>query len=588
MKVKLKSLFKFNSSIKSKLITISILLLTVPLIILGIFSYQKSASSLDELGKTNLKNNVEMTIEMINALNEEVEEGNLSLEKAQEQVKVSILGEKNDDGTRPINENIDLGENGYMIVYDQEGTEVAHPTLEGENLWNEEDSNGNKFVQETIETGNNGGGYVYYDWPLPDKENQIEEKVTYTKTDENWDWVVTASTYMMDFNQPANDILTLILIVIGVTLVVGILIIWMFSNSISKPIDRVSEHMNHLADGDLTQEPLNLKSKDETGKLANAMNHMQDRLKEIIKNVSKTSETLSSQSEELTQSANEVKSGTEQISTTMQELASGSETQANSSSELSSAMSTFSTKVQEANEKGEHIQQESNDVLSLTDEGSHLMNNSEEQMNKIDQIVQDTVQKVQGLDTQSQEISKLVSVIKDIADQTNLLALNAAIEAARAGEHGQGFAVVADEVRKLAEQVSDSVSDITGIVGNIQNESSVVTNSLQEGYKEVEKGTEQIKTTGEKFEGISEAVTNVVNSIQTVTDNMSEIAANSQQMNSSIQEIASVSEESAAGVEQVSASSQQTSSSMEEVASSADDLARLAEDLNGLVRQFKL
>src|SRR5690625_5747206 len=118
-------------------------------------------------------------------------------------------------------------------------------------------------------------------------------------------------------------------------------------------------------------------------------------------------------------------------------------TEANSASELSSAMQQFARDVDEANDNGEDIRQTSNEVLNITNEGSQLMNSSKGQMTKIDQIVQDAVQKVQGLDAHSQKISELVSVIKDIADQTNLLALNAAIEAARAGEHGKGFAVVA-------------------------------------------------------------------------------------------------------------------------------------------------
>src|SRR5690625_7419979 len=89
------------------------------------------------------------------------------------------------------------------------------------------------------------------------------------------------------------------------------------------------------------------------------------------------------------------------------------------------------------------------------------MSTSTNHMKRIDQIVQDAVEKVEGLDRHSQEISELVLMIKDIAEQTNLLALNAAIEATRAGEHGQGFAVVAVEVRKLAEEYSNSVDQIT-------------------------------------------------------------------------------------------------------------------------------
>lgn len=378
------------------------------------------------------------------------------------------------------------------------------------------------------------------------------------------------------------------IVITVLVMVLGIIIALLISRSITKPITAVMERMKSIADGDLSQEPLEIKSKDEVGQLVAATNEMNTHMRELLNQINMVSETVSSQSEELTQSANEVKSGSEQIATTMQELASGSETQANNSSELSSVIGTFAKRVEEANENGERIQQSTDQALGMTDEGSQLMNASNEQMAKIDRIVKDAVQNVQGLDTQSQEISKLVSVIKNIAEQTNLLALNAAIEAARAGEHGKGFAVVADEVRKLAEQVSDSVTDITGIVTNIQNETSAVTESLQEGYKEVENGTIQIQSTGEKFSGISNAVADVAANIKTVSESLSDIAASSQQMNSSIQEIAAVSEESAAGIEQTSASSEQTTSSMEEVAASSNDLAKLAEELNQMVRKFKL
>ncbi|MDN4494371.1 methyl-accepting chemotaxis protein [Ureibacillus aquaedulcis] len=578
----------FARSIKLKLLTVSILLLTIPLVILGIFSYQKSSDSLNELGQTNLKNSVQHTIELMTVLNEQVENGDISLDEAKEKVKISILGEMQEDKTRPINKNFDLGENGYVFVSDSEGNMVAHPNSEGTNLWDKEDINGKTYAQEFIEKGLSGGGFTYYYFPLPGDQEIIEEKVTYSKAFPEWGWVVVAGSYLVDYNQPANEILQLNLIIMGITLVIGVLIIWLFANHVSNPIKKVTEQMEYIAEGDLTRNPLEITSKDETGQLASGLNSLQSKLSSMIQNISQASQMITGHSEELTQSANEVKIGAEQVAKTMEEIAFGTESQASHASDLSSAMGTYVEKVEEANENGERIHQSSYEVLRLTEGGSQLMLQSIEQMGNIDRIVHDSVLKVQQLDVQSNEISKLVTVIKEVAEQTNLLALNAAIEAARAGEQGRGFAVVAEEVRKLAEQVANSVSDITHIVGKIQTDSSEVANALQSGYTEVEKGTHQLKTTGETFEKISDSVKVMVDNIQTVSDSLTMIKSTSQQMNSSIEEIASISEESAAGVEQTSASTQQTSSSMEEVAASSEELAILAKELNDLIQQFKL
>ncbi|GIN72735.1 hypothetical protein J14TS2_32100 [Bacillus sp. J14TS2] len=585
--MKLTSLVQFRS-IKSKLIITIFLLLIIPMSILGYLNYQKSARSLDELGKTNLKNSVEQTIALIETLNKEVEDGNLLLEEAQDRVKIAMLGEMNADGTRPINNNVDLGENGYMFASDQNGVAVANPSVEGQNTLDLEDANGKKFVQEYLEKGKRGGGYTYYYYSLPSDQDKIGEKVVYSKMDSNWNWVISAGAYMEDFNQPANEILVLIIIVNSITMVIGGMVILFLAKRIVGPLSKVTDQMNALAEGDLTRKPLNIKTKDETGKLASAMNHLQDRLKDMIKNVSDTSEVLSSHSEELTQSAVEVKTSSEQVVSTMQELASGAEIQATSTSEVSSAMISLTNKVEEANKEGMQIQAKSKDVLQITAEGSQLMKASSQQMESIHQIVLESVKKVQVLDHQSKDISKLVSVIKDIAEQTNLLALNAAIEAARAGEHGKGFAVVADEVRKLAEQVAISLKDIDKIVNGIQNETSLVTSSLQAGFTEVEKGTTQIQATDGMLDQISDAMKTMVQTVGIVSTNLANIAEDTQQMNTSVEEIAAISEQSAAGIEQTSASTEETSGAMEEVAESSEQLAKLAEKLNQLVGHFKL
>ncbi|QTB23964.1 methyl-accepting chemotaxis protein [Lysinibacillus sphaericus] len=574
-------------SIKAKLIAFSLLLLMIPLIILGYLSYQQSKSNLESVGKENLRNSVEMTIAMIEQFNQEVEAGNLTLEEAQEKVKVAILGKKDNEGKRPINKNIKLGENGYIFVVDQKGNSIAHPNIEGNNVWDEQDDNGVKYMQEIIAKGNEGGGFVSYSWPLPNSD-QLENKGVYAETDPYWGWVIGASTYLADFNKPAESILKLTMIVIGVAIIIGVLVIWQYASSMAKPINRVVQAMERFAEGDLTQESMSIRSKDEIGKLANAMNQMQSKLKDMIHNIAQASDLITTSSKELSQSANEVNMGAEQVAITMNELASGAEGQAHHSNELTSLMERFTADLRETNQYGEHIHQSSFEVLGLTNEGSQLMTSSNSQMKKIDSIVQNAVEKVKNLDAQAQEISKLVVVIKDIANQTNLLALNAAIEAARAGEHGKGFAVVADEVRKLAEQVGYSVNDITTIVANIQQDFDVVTSSLEDGYQEVKDGTTQIKATSETFTTISDSINDVVESVQLISKNLSKVTDDGQKMNSAIQEIAAVAEESAAGVEQTTATTEQTSSSMEVMAGKSAQLSTLAIELKTLVAQFKL
>ena len=381
------------------------------------------------------------------------------------------------------------------------------------------------------------------------------------------------------------------LIISVIVIVISIVIALVTARSIAKPINKVVDKVALITNGELHTAPLNIQAADETGKLASSINEMETSLRQIITNISDASYQLTLNSKELSESAQEVMSGTDQVAMTMQELAVGSETQAGSASKLSVIMDSFVQMVSQTSDNGEAITSLSSKVLEDTTKGKELMDESEQQMHKIDKLVKDSVTRVDKLDAQTQEISNLVEIIQAIANQTNLLALNAAIEAARAGEQGKGFAVVADEVRKLAEEVNTSVKEITGFVGTIQAESKNVSKSLQAGYKEVAEGSIKISETGRTFNTITQSLHRMSDRITDINTSLQDIEHNTIDMNTSIEEIASVSEESAAGVEQTSASAQQISSSMEEVAGNGGKVSQLvafAENMDKIVSNFTL
>ncbi|MCI2255545.1 methyl-accepting chemotaxis protein [Domibacillus sp. PGB-M46] len=384
-----------------------------------------------------------------------------------------------------------------------------------------------------------------------------------------------------------NSVIILIVSIIA-SILLGSFLIIIVSRMIIKNLKKVVSLATQVSEGNLSADNLDYKGNDEIGQLSTAVNKMSSNLRNMVNEMVRVSDSVSSQSEELSQSSKEVQQGSEQIASTVQELAAGAEQQASSVGSISEVVTSQNEDIKSARTSGEQIEQKSSGVLRLTEDGVALMKNSMNQMNMIDGIVKESVEKVNGLAKRSLDISKLVDVIQNVANQTNLLALNAAIEAARAGEHGKGFAVVADEVRNLAEQVSASVGEITQIVGNIQLESRTVTGILEEGYDQVRNGIEQVNLSGAKFNEINEAVQIMGNEISAISTVLQRVSNNSITVSQSVENIASISEEAAAGLEQTSASVQQSNSSMEEVSASADLLAQHAETLNDLVRKFKL
>lgn len=381
-------------------------------------------------------------------------------------------------------------------------------------------------------------------------------------------------------------IITMILGVISI--MVSIFISRITSKSITDPVREINNRLNAIANEDFSQEPIEVKTKDELGQLAESLNHTQVNLMNMMNRVRESVNDLVKSSQGISNTSSDVLTGSNQISMTMQELAKASETQASIANNLATEMDDFETITQAATNHSQAISNRSEMVIDEARNGNELMASTTNQMQVINDIVNNAVHQMETLTKQTDEISKLVDIIKGIANQTNLLALNAAIEAARAGQHGRGFAVVADEVRKLSEGVADSVSEITTYVENVQGESNLVSTSLQNVSKEVEVGTGQINTADKSIVQITNSIQKLLEENNEMVENLNDISQKSQTVHALIDEVAALSQEAAAGVEETTASAMEINQSMDEVATEASGLSQVADGLNDILLNVKI
>ncbi len=246
--VDLKSWKKF--SLNKRLLSLVTGLLLVATLSVGLAGYVIAKRELDARGATILVNAVKQARMLIDAKHRAVVNGTLNEERAIEEIKIQLLGPLQSDGTRALHGNIDLGPNGYLILYDLEGTEIMHPTLEGQRVWEVADPTDPDFhfVQEQITAAIDGGSFVRYHWAYPDSD-RIGEKLTYAEYDPSWDWVVVATAYRSDFNRGADDILRLLFIVSVLLLLFGVSAAMLYVNRITEPIIRVSKGMRAVEDG---------------------------------------------------------------------------------------------------------------------------------------------------------------------------------------------------------------------------------------------------------------------------------------------------------------------------------------------------
>lgn len=381
---------------------------------------------------------------------------------------------------------------------------------------------------------------------------------------------------------------TLMIIITIVSILLAIVISYVLSRNISKPVGQMTDALEEIAQGNLSMEPLNIKNRDEIGKMANSFNTMLEDLRGIVSSVSDSSMQVAANAQELSASS-------EQSLASSQMVAKSAENQLHTSTEQSHFMNTsidsmneLRTSIDQISGDNEQMLHATNDVKVLIDQGATSIKNVVNQMETIHETFKDTTAMMHTMEQHSNSIQNITSLITDIADQTNLLALNAAIEAARAGEHGKGFAVVAEEVRKLAEQSKNSATEIGSMVEQIQQTSSDATKTIVAGGTKVDEGMEKTSESLHVFRNIESGIGEVVYRVESVSAAVEEIQAMTGSVIESVQHVQQLAAQTADTASDTSAATEEQLAATEEISSNAQSLSDLAEKLQYEVNHFKL
>lgn len=369
-----------------------------------------------------------------------------------------------------------------------------------------------------------------------------------------------------------------------VAILLGIIIATIISNNLKK----VLVYANSLEHGDLTQE-INVNTIDEIGSLVKALNSANTNIRNLIgqiidgaNEISSSGQELSVITEEVSCKMEEINESSEQISRGAQDLSAVTEEVTASAEEIGATTSELANKANDASISVGKIKKNSLEIKKKAAENIKEGNSIyEEKKANIIKAIEDG--KVMN------EVKLMADAIGDIAAQTNLLALNAAIEAARAGENGKGFAVVAEEVRKLAEQSSEAVSSIQGMVMQVQTAFKNLSQSGEDilNYiaNNVKLSYELLMNTGIQYEKDSEFVDEITEEFALSSNQINEVIG---QINQAMQNVSATAEESGASSEEVLSSINQITVAVNDIAKSAQNQAELSQKLNNMVQRFKI
>ena len=371
----------------------------------------------------------------------------------------------------------------YIFMYDTEtgicNVNSGVPTLLGKDMRDVKDANGLPFAAMMIDIARKGGAGqpIRYTFLRSSTDPTPLDKVAFARGFTPWHLMIGTAQYISAIDASFWSMVRTASIVIVVLMLISIMIAWMITRSVVKPLTGLKERMASLSTGELETPVAGTERADEVGQMARTVAVFREAMTETnrlreeqaaveARQVQQRKADMNSLADQFEREVGEiitlVSTAASQLEGSAGTLSKTAETVQSVSKRAAGASSDASSSVHSVAAASEELASSVAEISRQVDASARIAGEAVDQAQKTDA-------RISQLSQAASRIGDVVNLIRSIAEQTNLLALNATIEAARAGDAGRGFAVVAAEVKTLAEQTAKATGEISEQIGDIQS-----------------------------------------------------------------------------------------------------------------------